>query len=879
MGSAALRRQRSARTTCLGAGVALALAALPAAAQGSDLTAWEEEVALVAEDLRRAPSAGDVEELLAQYEPLVGADARGPGAARLVVIGGERLLELQMEDDERVATAERTWRARFHCEDASSVAVATQRLARWRTERGEDDRAREVLEEALRRLPADAGVAPYLMHQLVDVERRAQRFGTALAWVERAEAGLGVGSDDVPLAGALTVARGQIHLEMGRIERAAPSIERGTAELEALRARGVLDPAALTDAWIARANLRLATSRLDTLVREVEHVLANEAELLAPLPAAGAALLVRLGTARADLALHEPAEAAPASEALRTALALKGASSQDKLSAEGRLAQLALEHGDTASARRWLDAARTRLGSPGRFPTIERAFVLALEARWTRIAGSTAAREAAAALLASALDTLFAEWRGAEPSPGGVGHLHFLRASFVVAEGIALALARDPGEAGATAALELVMRAQEASSLFRALVAPGSAHPTFAEARAALVPPGGGLLVYFPSQLEGFVFAVGPRRIVHAPLPDKRLLRADVEALQRAVYRPPSILDEAEREERAAVIARTSARLAPALFPGQIQDELADWSAVTVVGVELLQDVPLETLPLSSGEPFGRAKAVSHLPSLPLGVALGERAARRAARPELDLGFVTGVRPSEIAVARFPELGAVELGEAALAGLVGPFADDRTARLSGADATRGALAALSPRVVLLHVFTHGVWDAERDRPAGLVLAAEAREDSGLLFSEDVEDFLAPPLVVLTACGGAAEPRRRGDAAAAGLTGAFLSAGSNAVVAAVSDVTRDASAALGAALHHELCAGRSPAEALRRARAVVAAEGFDDPAYTDLMRVVGLGHAPVFAAPLKAPAWIWVLGSICAVLLLAALGAARRRRAA
>ena len=114
------------------------------------------------------------------------------------------------------------------------------------------------------------------------------------------------------------------------------------------------------------------------------------------------------------------------------------------------------------------------------------------------------------------------------------------------------------------------------------------------------------------------------------------------------------------------------------------------------------------------------------------------------------------------------------------------------------------------------ILTHGVNDYERERSAGLVLSS-SDGGPGVVFAEDVEALAMPPLVVLAACQAGDGPMRYGDDDAGHLGGAFLTAGSSAVVVASGNLPLGVTLDLLDRTFVEWGDGSSFAEALRRAR--------------------------------------------------------------
>jgi CHAT domain-containing protein/Tfp pilus assembly protein PilF len=148
---------------------------------------------------------------------------------------------------------------------------------------------------------------------------------------------------------------------------------------------------------------------------------------------------------------------------------------------------------------------------------------------------------------------------------------------------------------------------------------------------------------------------------------------------------------------------------------------------------------------------------------------------------------------------------------------------------------------------VLHLATHSVIDDRPGRSTGIVLSPTASQDGLLTPEEIVRIPLSADLTVLAACRTALGTENDGRALNT-LTGAFLAAGSRAVVASLWDVGDAATQALMEQFYFQLGHGRPPAEALRAAkRRLLATEGWEQPALWSGFILVGDG-IPVQSHP-------------------------------
>jgi hypothetical protein len=319
-----------------------------------------------------------------------------------------------------------------------------------------------------------------------------------------------------------------------------------------------------------------------------------------------------------------------------------------------------------------------------------------------------------------------------------------------------------------------------------------------------------------------------PRPVVtHYPLPSRDQLLA----LARRVG---SVLLDTER----ALDPDAVTRLSKELLPDAARARIAPWREAVVVGFELVANLPFGVLIDHGGRSYGQRLALCTAASVPRAL---EDARARVAPPETPTDLVLIAAPDPPAELR--NLGAFPFGAKEQELLTKPFARSRS--LVGAGATRTRVLAereLLAGARVVHFFTHGIDESERELGAALVLAPE-KGGEHLLRAEDVRALELQGLVILSACSTGRGPPRLGDDQLVHLGGAFLDAGARCVVLSRFPVTSGATLALMTRMHARLAAGDSPAEALRKARA----EGDPSDAFrAGAFEVMGAGFEPVLA---------------------------------
>jgi hypothetical protein len=461
---------------------------------------------------------------------------------------------------------------------------------------------------------------------------------------------------------------------------------------------------------------------------------------------------------------------------------------------------------------------------------------------------------------------MVARWEGEPQSRTGEGPLFFgdRRRAFV--ELLRSHLELLPGEPGRGRAVAAIATAQAVGSLAKALGAPV---PDLAAVRAALCPPGQGILVYVPGHEASVLAAIDASSLEVLVLPVGAMgLDRRRQELLRAIEAARAGPDASGLEARAAAVAAV-------LLPPALAGKLAGWRGVAVVGLDSLGYLPFELLPGPAGARLGISHAVSYLPSLPVGVwlqqhrpparvaAAGTARVRIVACPDADAPPGLADRPQPL-----------PFGREETAVLAAATADAEVQVVRGADATADAWLEAACDAAFVQLLGHGVRDEARSDPQGLLLG-----DGTVLWSAELERRRSPVNVLIAACRAARGRLRRGDDGRHQLTGALLLAGARSVVAPVLDVGYQASVHFSADVHTGLFREGLPiAEALRRARCAASDRGGAGELDACLFHLVGLGEVPL-AAP-AASASPWQARALAALLLLAAGSAflARRRRA-
>ncbi|HEY3924198.1 MAG TPA: CHAT domain-containing protein [Acidothermaceae bacterium] len=138
---------------------------------------------------------------------------------------------------------------------------------------------------------------------------------------------------------------------------------------------------------------------------------------------------------------------------------------------------------------------------------------------------------------------------------------------------------------------------------------------------------------------------------------------------------------------------------------------------------------------------------------------------------------------------------------------------------TGSDASADVVRQSIDGAELVHIAAHGRFRADNPQFSAIELA------DGLLTVYDLERMhRGPRRLVLSACDTGLSAVHAGDELM-GLVGAVFSLGTSTLIASVVPVADDLTESLMVELHHELCAGASPAHALATAQTRVQVDGF------------------------------------------------------
>lgn len=697
---------------------------------------------------------------------------------------------------------------------------------------GRHEQAREWLEAALAARIRAPGLRGFLLHKLSDVVSALDERDRAWELLDDIELLAASCAEPVrtTLLGDIAYSRGQLALSFGLIERARREVEHVRAHALVLGPENLL-----TARWpLLAADVALAAED-DALVIELLGEAWFERAAGADLALCGAGR-VRRGLALSELARASGQRPDAAVAELERALATSDLSADHACSARLALADLALRNGDRAASVEHLSAVRAQPG----FDIERRVRLAALDVEFALLfAASASELRALRDGLGRALDEFSAHWRAITLRPGGLGFLHWGTQRQAFSQWTRVELALDP-LGGARSALARLIDAQSLGTLARRL----DAQASFEQARSALTAAGAGVLVYLPAMDRSHVFALDADDVLHAELESRDNLVRLAEDLDAAWTTPPD--DSAERRATWLAAGRSAA---DAFLPASIRERVARWTSCTIVGADQCGNPSFECFVLDDGRTLGLELALAYLPGIPLGVRIAERAAARApAATGSELVCIAAPAHSASALRTFPRAAQLRLTDDERGALREPFESERVVLLEGPVATRAALAEPSLRAArVLAVLAHGVFDTSSDRPTALILAPTGDDDSGLLTCEQVEQLALPPLVELFACVASRGPARRGDDAAAHFVGACIVAGADCVLASRTELPRASIAELARTLHAGLRArGESPAEALRRARAYVAAQPETaDPWYWAGISAHGLATQPLF----------------------------------
>lgn len=698
--------------------------------------------------------------------------------------------------------------------------------------------ALETIEGGLLTPELTAEDQAHLLLRAAQYDRVLGQFAAARAKLDRVEGLLGESVEQRFLRCNLFDRRAHLLLSEGLFDRAIPWMDAEWALLEELESEGHRVGPARALARMRRAHLALARedyADLDRIIAEGEESGEHDAVDLALLRARGA-----YGWNERER--DAPPARSRAREILVEQVLAEPLPDLERVLPELVLAEIAVREIEWEEAQHWLDEARVHMGTG---EPVDRPQYALWVAYSVRLALEQEADDAVLARWSAEIETAFAgfieRWSAVPVRSGGHGILHTFEHRALFSEAVRLSLHRHGPEQGAARALELLIRLQALHSWTRSQPAAP------ADARAALAGFLGEqhcAIAFVPAPLRTHAFLLCAESVQHFELAAEDRIHRD----RRAAVRLQQQLGGADR-------AAVREALRDRLLPPALRRALAPFASWTVVGEDLLGEVPFEALPWEDGF-VGTRIAVDRIPSLPIAVELSRRAPTPLDR-QGEAWLLCRPTPDS---QRLEELG-ISFDPTALDGIdtaemLRAYGSKRAICWSGPEARLSRLRSeRALRCRVLQFLTHGVQDPDREMSAGLVLTPDSLLADGLLWADFAGRLAAPAVVLITACRLGIAPVRRGDAATADMAGFFLSRGSQAVCLSPYDLETRATALLSGRFHSALDAGHGPAEAMRQARDFLARQaGFEDPFYHASLRVVGLGQRPVFAVD-ASPAYL------------------------
>lgn len=395
-----------------------------------------------------------------------------------------------------------------------------------------------------------------------------------------------------------------------------------------------------------------------------------------------------------------------------------------------------------------------------------------------------------------------------------------------------------------------------------AAAATGEPAVTLERLQGGILKPGEVLLDYYLGLDGSLLFAVTDSTCEAFELPPAAELRDRVALFLELVASPTGRADA--QPPYGAAARRLAGDL---LAPGRPALEGARSLLVAADG--LLNRVPFEILPAPGRDaPLGSVFDVARVPSA--GVLAQLRAGKPGGAAGRGVALLRGEESANTAVLPGADSEARRL-ERAYRGVH---------RLVAAPDSAGHWLRGAAGAAVLHIPAHSEAFDQRPWNSRIRVGTDVDGHPRWLASAAIaEEPLAVPLAVLSGCSSAGGHALSGEGML-GLSGAFLAAGSQAVVASLWDVDDGATAQLMEAFYKELSRGRTVAAALATARAMLAAEtGTTAPRYWAAFVVIGDGALTVPLAARRAAVPPAVVAALAALGLggVVAVAAARRRR--
>lgn len=386
---------------------------------------------------------------------------------------------------------------------------------------------------------------------------------------------------------------------------------------------------------------------------------------------------------------------------------------------------------------------------------------------------------------------------------------------------------------GADDAYRILARARALASTEQVL---GAAPVELATAASWLGQRSAGALEWVSGDSLTLVCAVDDRGARWFELDPVTMHSLAIETLSQALVEQQSGQAETQQAKLAAD------ELAAAFLPQALCDWIEPWESLLICGRDWLNDLDFEALPTPKAGLLGLHKVVGYAPSLAAAHALDLRD-QGATSVSLDRAVVlcgTDLTYESAGVGRVQPIPHPKLLQA---GLVASWIP-QTAFLVGSKARLDAIEKHDPH--LLTIFAHGVLDATRWVPAGVLLGGPSKETGTIAWWEDFRALRAARICVLLTCRASAGFDRLGDGGYTRVPNALLMGGASAVLCSARDLDAERAVLIHQAWLAALAERGSIGASLLQAKRTLAAAGSSPRAWATLLEIRGLPWLSVAA---------------------------------
>ncbi|HEX2059882.1 MAG TPA: CHAT domain-containing protein, partial [Thermoanaerobaculia bacterium] len=305
---------------------------------------------------------------------------------------------------------------------------------------------------------------------------------------------------------------------------------------------------------------------------------------------------------------------------------------------------------------------------------------------------------------------------------------------------------------------------------------------------------GATILCYWLGRDRSYAWRVTPNEVAHAVLPAEKTIAREVEAYRKTLATSRGTLSA----------SGTRGQQLYRMLVAPIAPPLAKNARVVIVADGILHALNFETLvpPSAPMHYWIEDVVVTSAGSL-------QPPAPRKPAAEASLLLVGDPAP---AVKEFPKLQHAAREMQTVASHFG-----RRVVLQGAKATPAAYKQAAPqKFEFVHFAAHGVATRKRPLDSAVILSRDPANGYKLLARDILAQPLQARLVTISSCHGAGERTFAGEGLV-GLAWAFLGAGADQVIAALTEVDDSVAPELMNRMYASIRKGRDPATALRDAK--------------------------------------------------------------